>query len=286
MLYYQLITGLEHHYRFRISERLSAFRIRKEWKEMSENSKRTQSARVRQEAQYIDLLELSSLFLEKWPAILIGLLIGAVAFGSITFFLITPKYKATAKLYMVSSSSDSVVDLTDLNIGTSLSSDYAELLKVRPILEEIIREEKLDYTYKELFDMITLTSIADTRILVIDVLSTDPKEAKVIANALATKAESEIPRLMDTAKPNVAEYAIVPEYKNSPSLPKNTLIGGMIGALLVMGFYTVLYMMDDTLNSAEDVEKLLGVMPLTVIPEVDLSGMSDKRMSKNKRLIS
>lgn len=225
---------------------------------------------LEQEEDEIDLAELFSYYLTKWPAILIGLLAGAVIAGCFTFFMITPKYTATAKLYMVSSSSDSVVDLTDLNIGTSLSSDYAELLKVRPILEQIIEENKLDYTYEQLFNMIDLSTISDTRILVIKAESTSPKEAKTIANALAVKAETEIPRLMDTSKPNIAELAIVPLKKSSPSLTKNTLIGGLAGMLLVIGVFTALYLMDDTLNTAEDVEKFLGVMPLTVIPEVKL----------------
>ena len=215
----------------------------------------------------IDLYELFSYFLTKWPIILAGLLIGAILAGCYTFFLITPKYTATSKLYMVSSSLDSVVDLTDLNIGTSLSSDYAELLKVRPILEEVIEDNKLDYTYEQLFSMISISTVTDTRILVVNVTSTDPKEAKVIANALAKKAVKEIPRLMDTSKPNIAEEAITPKHRSSPSLPRNTLIGALLGMILVLGFYTFLFITDDTLNSAEDVEKAFGVMPLTVIPE-------------------
>lgn len=215
----------------------------------------------------INLYELFSYFLTKWPIILAGLLIGAILAGCYTFFLITPKYTATSKLYMVSSSSDSVVDLTDLNIGTSLSSDYAELLKVRPILEEVIEDNKLDYTYEELFDMISISTVTDTRILVVNVTSTSPREAKVIANSLAKKAVKEIPRLMDTSKPNIAEEAITPKHRSSPSLPRNTLIGALLGMILVLGFYTFLFITDDTLNSAEDVEKAFGVMPLTVIPE-------------------
>ena len=215
----------------------------------------------------IDLYELFSYFLTKWPIILAGLLIGAILAGCYTFFLITPKYTATSKLYMVSSSSDSVVDLTDLNIGTSLSSDYAELLKVRPILEEVIEDNKLDYTYEQLFNMISISTVTDTRILVVNVTSTSPREAKVIANALAKKAVKEIPRLMDTSKPNIAEEAITPKHRSSPSLPRNTIIGALLGMILVLGFYTFLFITDDTLNSAEDVEKAFGVMPLTVIPE-------------------
>lgn len=239
---------------------------------MNEEYKR--SLFVEEEEAEIDLVELFSFYLTKWPWVLAGLLLGAVIAGCVTFFLITPKYTATSKLYMVSSSSDSVVDLTDLNIGTSLSSDYAELLKVRPILEEIIKEEKLDYTYEELFDMISISAINDTRILVVDVESASPAEAKTIANALAVKAESKIPVLMDTAKPNIAEEAIVPAHKSSPSLTKNTLIGGMLGMIIVLGVFTLIFLMDDTLNSAEDVQKLLGIMPLTVVPEVKFEGFT------------
>ena len=227
----------------------------------------------------IDLLDLFSYYLTKWPYLLAGLLVGAVIAGCYTFFMITPKYTATSKLYMVSSSNDSVVDLTDLNIGTSLSSDYAELLKVRPILEGIIEEENLDYTYEELSDMITLTSVGDTRILVVEVESTSPREAMTIANALADKAESEIPRLMSTSKPNIAEYAIQPDQKSSPSLTRNTLIGALLGLLILLAFFTVPYLMDDAINSSEDVEKIFGILPLTVIPEGKLEDTDKKTMT-------
>ena len=178
---------------------------------------------------------------------------------------------------MVSSSSNSVVDLTDLNIGTSLSSDYAELIKSRPIIEGVIEDEGLDYTYDELLDMLTIATISDTRILTITAESPIPEEAQVIANSLAEKAVSELPKLMDTPKPNIAEHAILPEAKSSPSLSGNTMIGALIGMVLVMGVLAFFYLTDDTLKSSDDVEKEFGVMPLTVIPEGNIEAISDKR---------
>ena len=59
--------------------------------------------------------------------------------GVVTQFAISPKYTATSTMYMVSSSSGSVVDLSDLNIGESISSDYVELIKTRPIIEGVIK---------------------------------------------------------------------------------------------------------------------------------------------------
>ena len=186
---------------------------------------------------------------------------------------------------MVSNSSDTIVDLSDFNIGNSLSSDYGELLKVRPILDEVIDEEGLSYSYEQLRGMIAITTINDTRILQIAVTSTSPKEAAAIANDLADKAVEEIPVMMDTAKPNIAERAIVPDHKSSPSMSKNTAIGGLIGLLLVLAFLTVSYVTNDTMSTADDVNRKLGAMPLTVVPEVSLpESQTEHKSREGKKL--
>ena len=227
----------------------------------------------RNEEMEIDLIELFGHFMDKIWWIIGGFLIGALLAGLITHFAITPKYTATAKMYMVSSSSQSVVDLTDLNIGQSISGDYVELLKTRPIVEGVMEDLGLEYTYKEMLDMISLSVVNTTRIIRIDVTSTDGREAMNIANALAEKGVSELPKVMETPAPHVAEYAIVPINKSSPSLTKNTMIGALLGLLLMLAIFTIQFLMDDTFKTAEDVEKEFGVMPLTVIPEGKIEGL-------------
>ncbi len=231
----------------------------------------------------IDLIELLYYFRSKLVTILAIFFASALIAGLITHYFITPKYQATSMLYMVSASSDSVVDLTDLNLGTSLSADYEKLLHIRPIFEEIIEEEKLSYTYDELLSMVTISTIENTRILTVTVTSTDPAEAQSIANDLAEKAVTYLPKLMETSAPNIAEYAIYPEGKSSPSLPKNTMLGALIGLVLTLGVLTVMFVMDDTLQSAEDVEKVFGIMPMTVIPEGNIQNASDKSDRKVRR---
>lgn len=231
----------------------------------------------------IDLLELFFYLKAKIVWLIIAFVIGAVAAGCITYFFITPRYRATSKVYMVSASSDSIVDLTDLNLGTSLSEDYEELLKIRPIFEEVIKDLELDYTYEELLGMTSIGAINKTRLLGITVESTDPVEARDVANALADKAVSYVPEVMETATPNIAERAIVPKRKSSPSLARNTLIGALLAMILVAGVLIVRLLMDDTFKSADDVEKAFGVMPLTIIPEGDLEGIDDKAEEQIRR---
>lgn len=230
----------------------------------------------------IDLLELFGHFRQRLLFIVAGFLIGALIAGLITQFAITPKYTATSKMYMVSSSSQSVVDLTDLNIGQSISKDYVELLKTRPIIEDVIMEQGLPYTYEQLLGMINLTVVSETRILTIQVTSEDKKEAMTIANALAEKGVKELPKLMETPEPHIAEYAIVPVRKSSPSLSRNTMIGALLGLLLMLGLFTIEFLSDDTFKTAEDVEKAFGVMPLTVIPEGRIEGLEDENAAASQ----
>lgn len=239
--------------------------------------------REQDEEMEIDLVELLYYFRSKLVWIISAFVIGAVAMGLITYFCITPKYKAWSKIYMVSASSDSIVNLTDLNIGDSLSSDYAELLRTRPVFEEAIENLGLDYDYDELLGMVEISTVNDTRILQVTAESTDPKEARDIANELADQSVSKLPDLMDTSTPNIAEYAILPENPSSPSYAVNIMAGALVLMLLVLAILTFNYVTDDTFKSAEDVESAFGIMPLTVIPESDIGELSEKNERHKKK---
>ena len=133
----------------------------------------------------IDLLEVFYYLEARAVWLILAFVVGAVIAGFCTMAFITPKYQATSKVYMVSSTSGSVVDLTDLNIGTSLSQDYVELMKIRPVFEDVIEDLDLEYDYDELLGMTEIGTVGDTRLMKITVTSIDPVEARDVANALA-----------------------------------------------------------------------------------------------------
>jgi capsular polysaccharide biosynthesis protein len=217
----------------------------------------------------IDLIELLLVFRRHLLLVIVCFAIGLAAAGSYSYYCITPLYRATAKLYMVSASSDSLINLSDLSLGSTLSADYQELLKTRPVILAVIEDLGLEesYSYETMCDMISISTGDSSRILKIMVTSADPQMAEQIANCLAEKAAEYLPEVMETSAPNIAESAIVPTAKISPNNTGNALKGGLLGAILCMGILTIIYLLDDTLKDAEDVENYFGVMPLAVIPE-------------------
>jgi capsular polysaccharide biosynthesis protein len=247
---------------------------------MANSSK--QHTHIDNREEEIDLLELFQYLKRKLFLIILVFCVGLIGAGVYTKLCITPKYTATSKLYVVSSSGKSVVNLDDLRLGTSLSSDYVELLKTRPVCTSVIEDLGLDYTYAELRKMYDIECLEDTRILVITAVSTSPTEARDIANAVADKAITYLPKIMEITAPSIAEEAVEPTKKSSPNVTKNAMMGGLLALVLIVGIYTVLFVMDDTVKSAEDIERLTGVMPLTVIPEDDKQAGYFRRRRKEK----
>lgn len=237
----------------------------------------------------IDLLEIFYLLRAKLVWLILAFVIGGVIAGSITHFLITPKYTATAKMYMISASSGSVLDLSDFNIGTSLSQDYTELIKIRPVFNEVIDNLNLDMEYEDLLKKVSISVVGDSRLLAVSVEDNDPKLAQSMVNELVDTAVTYIPKVMnasENAQPTIVEYAVVPDEPSSPNLAKNIILGAVVAMLLVAVIFVVRMLMDDSLNTAEDVEKEFGIMPFTVIPEGDIEEISDeveKAISKEKK---
>lgn len=237
---------------------------------------------IEDDAVEIDLVELFYYLRHKLIWLILVFLLGGTITGLISYYLVTPKYEATAKVYMVSASTDSLINLSDLNLGTSLSEDYEEMLRIRPVYEKITEELKLDYDYEDFLKLIDISTVGNTRVLQISVETEDPEESKNIANLLADHAENYLPDLMETSEPNVAEYAILPEKPSSPDILKNTIIGAFVALLLLGGSFTARFVMDDTFKSAEDVDHVFGIMPLTVIPESDSKDLKGRKRKKKK----
>ena len=213
----------------------------------------------------IDLLELFQVLLQKAWAIILCMVIGAgLAFGG-TKMLLTPKYSASSQIYILTKTT-SVTSLADIQMGAQLTVDFEVLAKSRPVVEEVIDELNLDYTYEELVEMITTLNPSDTRILKMTVENEDPNLAKEIANAMAEVTAERVAYIMTTDKPKIVEEAVTPEKPSSPSTVKNTALGGILGAVLAMGIIVIIYLMNDTIQTEEDVRKYLDLNTLAALP--------------------
>lgn len=231
----------------------------------------------------IDLLEIFAVLRGRIVQIFgVGIILAAIV-GLCTLFLIKPKYESTSKLYIVGESS-SIISLTSLQAGSQLAQDYIYLVQSRPVLEKVINNLGLDMQYDDLSDIITLNNPTDTRILEITVQTDDPYIAKQIVDEIGKVAVERIKDIMGVDPPTTVEYGHVSDTQVSPSLKKNVAITFAGGVCVSCFVVIVLYLLNNTISTEEDIEKYLGINNLGVIPIEEGSVeqmMRDKRKRKN-----
>ncbi len=230
----------------------------------------------------IDLVALLFRLLESWKYILAATLLGAVLAGVYTLWFTTPVYEATAKLYVINSG-DSAINLSDLQIGSYLASDYQEVFKTWEVHEMVLSELHLDYSYSQMQNMLKVSNPTDTRILHITVSSADPQEAADIANEYAAVAKQYISKTMATEEPNILSSALLPVQPVKPNKTMNVLLGFVLGAALAIGVVTVRFVMDDKLKTADDVRNYVGLPTLAVIPIMGQASGKRKNKKSAKR---
>lgn len=241
----------------------------------------TEGASVQQQNENaeIDLVELMYRLLGSWKLLLCLALAFAIAAGVYTSFFVTPMYQATSTIYVLSRR-DSAINMSDLQIGTALTSDYIKVFKMWEVHEEVISNLHLPYSYKQMQKMLSIVNDSGTRMLDISFTSASAEEAAAVANEYAKVASQYIADTMSTDKPNIMSVALVPSNPVSPNKTKNIMLGFMLGLILGAGIVVLQMLTNDTYKTAEDIRKYTGLVTLAVVP---IENENDGRKNSKKK---
>lgn len=229
----------------------------------------------------IDLLELfRALWKRALAIILVAVIVGTAAFA-VTLFFVSPKYKATASMYVNNSSfsfgsTSFSISPSELSASNSLVSTYIFILESRTTLEDVIAKAGLSYNYEELSGMITTEALSGTAAFTVTVESESPAEAELIANTIAQLLPDRIAEIVDGSSVRIVDYAIIPAHRSSPNYIKNTAIGVLLGGLLAAGIVTVRFLMDESryevIHSADELREIYpDITVMALIPDMRLS---------------
>ena len=234
----------------------------------------------------IDMGELLRYLAGKAGYIILTALAFAVLALAVTTFCMTPRYTSTTKMYVLNRQTNEGVTSSDLQSSTYLTKDYMEMIRSRTVIEAVIADLNLDSTYEDVLGQIDVSAASDTRVIAISVTDKDPYEARDIANAVRNAAAAHIQSVMNTEAVTVVDEANIPTKKSSPSTIKNVAIAGGVSLFLALAVCVVLYLMNDKVTTAEDVERYLGLSVLASMPleeEEVRRKKARKKLEKKKR---
>lgn len=219
----------------------------------------------------IDIVQLFKILWKKKIVIILTAIVAAVLAFGVSSFVLTPEYSSTTRIYVVNRNQSEKTGLTnqDLQAGTYLVKDYKEIILSQDVLEKVISNLKLEKTVKELTKKIQVTVPVDTRIVSIVVKDDQPEEASRIANALREVAAEKIikvTRVSDVTTLEEARPAITP---SSPNIRRNTALAFLVGGAVMVVAVVLLELLDDRVKRPEDVEEVMQVALLGIVPDLD-----------------
>ena len=227
----------------------------------------------------VDLKELFAYFFKKISIIIAITFLFLIAGFVYIMFIRTPLYKGDTTVILVNKSGDSnnqTVTQSDVVLNQKLVSTYTQIVKSKKVLNQVINDLNLSYTYGQLNKHVSVSNVSDTEIIKISVSDEDPETAAKIANAVATVFKEEVGNIYHLENVTIIDKAEVQSKPFNIKVAKTlaiSFVGGMAVSLMLV---FVLYYFDTSIKSSEDVEKKLGVAVIGTIPHVG-SGKRGRR---------
>ncbi|MDS1161681.1 YveK family protein [Streptococcus suis] len=214
----------------------------------------------------IDVLSLLKTIWRKKIFILVTAVLGAGLAFVYSSFLVTPQYDSTTRIYVVSQNVEAGAGLTnqELQAGTYLVKDYKEIILSQDVLTQVATELNLNENLKE---KVSVSIPVDTRIVSISVRDADPNEAARIANSLRTFAAQKIVEVTKVSDVTTLEEAVPAEEPTIPNTKRNIILGLLAGGILATGLVLVMEVLDDRVKRPQDIEEVMGLTLLGVVPD-------------------
>lgn len=223
------------------------------------------------EEQVISVSEIIDAVKKRWKIIVLTTVLATVVSGIFSFFIISPTYEASTKIFIGKEGAESEgYNSSDVSMYQNLIKTYSELIKTKDLVNKAINNSQYDLSVNNVLNGITVNTLTGTQILQISYQSKSPSIAKnmleSITNEFITKAEELVPN----GNVKILESVELPKNPVAPNKTMNIAIAFILGMMVGFGIVFLLEYLDNTYKNKEQLEKELDIPVLGVIPMSDL----------------
>lgn len=235
----------------------------------------------------IDLKELVQIFWEKRVQIILVIAIFAVIGVIYTIGFVKPKYQAITSLLLATNSAqsaagaDSSITTTDVTLNSKLVSTYSKLVKSDKVVRTVISNLSLKMEEGTLKKIVSVTAAEDTEFIEISVKYEDPALATKIANEMAKVFIENVKEFYGVENVHIVDAAEVPQAPYNINHVKDVIIFAFVGIVVSVAYVLIVNMLDTTIKSEEDIEKISGFTVLATIPLYE--DEENKRKGKKRK---
>lgn len=218
----------------------------------------------------IDLTELFKSIIKRWKMIICVTLLCTIVSAVLSFFVLTPKYEVSTKLFIGKESSDTKeqnYNTNDVTMYQKLLKTYAQMIQTNDLVNKAIKAKNLSLKSEKVLKQLKVEPSDDTQVIEISYIDSDKYIAKNLVEAISNEFIKQAQELIPNGKVQVIESVKLPEKPVSPNKVKNIAIAVALGLIIGIGIAVVLEFTNNTFKSKEELEKALGVPVIGTIPD-------------------
>ena len=218
----------------------------------------------------INLKELFDYIKERILIMAVIILAVLIVGSAYSLFIKTPLYKSTSTLVLVSDEGTSTTTYTtqDVTLNNQLVSTYSKIVTSHRVIDTVIDNLKLDYSYGEVVKEVAVTTETGTQIIKVSVSDPDKALAASITNEIVKVFGEEIKSIYKLQNVSVVDKAEEAKSPSNVNYIKEAIIYILVGVVLAFGVVFVIFYFDTSIKSAEEIENKLGLPVIGVIPKV------------------
>ena len=220
----------------------------------------------------LDLKELFEMFWNKKIKIILIVAIFAVIGVIYSIGFVVPEYTAFTKLVLAGQSSDptgnttEAITTTDLTINSKLVGTYSELVTSNDVVRQVITNTGINISEEALKSSIEVSSVEDADVIKISVTNQNPTYATKLANETAKAFMEKVAEIYNINNVHVVDEAEEPQSPSNVNHLKDVVIFTFIGVVIAVGYVLIANMLDNTIKTREEVERLYKVPVIAEIP--------------------
>ncbi|WP_027636808.1 YveK family protein [Clostridium butyricum] len=219
--------------------------------------------------EIIRIEDIVDVLTKRWKMILSITLAATLISAVVSFFLIAPKYEAVTKLFIGkenTATQDQSYNNNDVQMYQKLLKTYAEVIQTKDLVGQATEKSNLDLDAEDVLKSLTVTPRADTQILEISYINVDPVVSQKVVESVTDQFIDYSTELIPNGNVKIIESVRVPEKPVSPNKKMNIAIAFLLGLMVSVGLSFLIEFMDNTFKTKEQIENILDLPAIGVIP--------------------
>ena len=222
--------------------------------------------------EVIKIEYLVDILIKRWKFILLITLTTTILSIIISFFIIPPKYEVSTKMFIGKEDSkiqgkEQNYNDSDVQMYQKLLKTYSEVIQTNDLVEKAVDIEGLGLKAKDIFKNLEVIPRADTQIIEIKYTNKEKMLARDILDSITTEFIKTSSQLIPNSNIKIIESVKIPNNPVNSNKFINIAVAFLLGLMISIGISFLLAVIDNTLKNKEQMEKILQLPVLGIIPD-------------------